>query len=259
MAGYMDKTDNINENNINNGAVLDSSGYQKPTSLFGALGVIQRYFVIESRAAEDLADEYFTIEQSFDFIKVGFKSGFIESFIFLTLFPFFENIYPSIKLYFFGEKINQYEYWGLIVLSYISIVTTTIFLMWLSKYYRGNLTKKALFSLFTGRSISFVIKGVIVYYALIYLAKLSYTSPDIVYEWVDFTKWLFDWFLSVPVTADDIYTYYYKLVIPALHQTATSILVTMIVMAMLPYLTIFLKGLINTKKKLDNQEAYEKY
>ena len=47
MAGYMDKTDNINENSINNGAVLDSSGYQKPTSLFGALGVIQRYFVIE--------------------------------------------------------------------------------------------------------------------------------------------------------------------------------------------------------------------
>ena len=66
MAGYMDKTDNINENSVNNGAVLDSSGYQKPTSLFGALGVIQRYFVIESRAAEDLADEYFTIEQSFD-------------------------------------------------------------------------------------------------------------------------------------------------------------------------------------------------
>jgi hypothetical protein len=88
---------------------------------------------------------------------------------------------------------------------------------------------------------------------------LSYTSPDVVYEWVDFTKWLFDWFLSVPVTADDIYVYYYKLVIPALHQTATSILVTMIVMAVLPYLTIFLKGLIHTKKRLDNQEAYENY
>ena len=47
--------------------------------------------------------------------------------------------------------------------------------------------------------------------------------------------------------------------VKSLHQTATSILVTMIIMAVLPYLTIFLKGLINTKKKLDNQEAYEKY
>jgi len=231
----------------------------KSLHLFSALGIIQRYYTIEARSSEELASEYFTIEQTIDFIKVGFRSGFIESFLFLTLFPFLENIYPSIKLYFFGEKISTFEYYGLIAFSYASIVFTTIFLMILSKYYKGNLTKKALFSLFTGRSISFLIKGAIVYYALIYLAKVSYSNPSVVYDWVDFTKWLFDWFLPMQVSVDDIYTYYYKLVIPALHQTASSIFWSMLIMALLPYFTIFLKGLLNHKKRLDNQEMYEKY
>jgi len=31
MSKYIDNPNNIDENNINNGAVLDGSGYQKPT------------------------------------------------------------------------------------------------------------------------------------------------------------------------------------------------------------------------------------
>jgi len=259
MAGYMDETKNINENNLNSATPIDGESYKKPTSLFSALSVIQRYYVIEKNSPEDLPKEYFTYEQVIDFVKVGFKSGFIESLLLVTLFPFLQTIYPSFKMYFFGEQLTQYEKILFEITSLLPIVVSTIFLMYLSKYYKGNVTKKAIFSLFSGRSVAFIIKGIITYYLLKYLYHISYIEPNSVYGLLDFLGFIINLVLPYQVNTEVIYDYYYLSIAPAIKQTSKEILLTMLFFALLPYITIFLKGLMLKKKKLEALEEYEKY
>jgi len=260
MAKGWENTENINENSVNNGGVVGSdNGYQKPTSLITALAEVQRTYVIEDKSTEDLPKEYFTIEQIFDFFKVGFRSGFIESFLFVTLFPFLQTIYPSVKLYFFNIKITQTEQLLLNSISYLPMLFMTVFLLFLSKYYVGALTRRALFALFSGRSMAFLIKGLIIYFLFNYLSKISYVNPNVIYSWVDFTKWLFDIFLPFNISNQDLYIYYYKFITPALTQTAENILYTMLFFAILPYLTIFFKGMLMKKKHINSIRAYEEY
>ena len=259
MAGYMDETKNINENNLNSATPIDGESYKKPTSLFSALSVIQRYYVIEKNSPEDLPKEYFTYEQVIDFVKVGFKSGFIESLLLVTLFPFLQTIYPSFKMYFFGEQLTQYEKILFEITSLLPIVVSTIFLMYLSKYYKGNVTKKAIFSLFSGRSVSFIIKGIIIYFLLKYLYYISYIEPNSVYGLLDFLGFIINIFLPYEVNTETIYNYYYLSIAPAIKQTSREILLTMLFFAILPYITIFFKGLLLKKKQLESLEEYEKY
>jgi hypothetical protein len=260
MSAYLDKTDNINENNLNAGTPIDDGEtYKKPTSLFGALSIIQRYFVIESRSPEDLPKEYFTFEQVWDFLKVGFKSGFIESFFLVTLLPLLQTIYPSFKLFFFNEKLSNIEFFLLQSISFLPIFITTLFLIYLSKYYKGSVTKKAIFSLFLGRSFAFLFKGIIIYYILNYLYKISYKTPNTIYSVLDFFKFIFNLFLPYKVNINVIYDYYYKFIAPAIKQTAIEIFATMFLFAILPFITIFLKGLILKKRQLSAMKQYENY
>jgi hypothetical protein len=259
MSAYLDKTDNINENNLNAGTPLEEEAYQKPTSLLSALSTIQRYYVIESRSPEDLPREYFTFQQVWDFFKVGFKSGFVESFVLVTLLPLLQIIYPSFKLFFFNKKLNFYENIILQSISFLPIFVTTLFLIYLSKYYKGSITKKAIYSLFIGRSFAFIIKGIIVYFLLSYLYEISYIKPNYVYSILDFFRFIFNIFLPYEVNINVIYEYYYKFIAPAINQTSMEILGTMFLLGLLPFLTIFLKGLKNKKKQLNAIEEYENY
>jgi len=259
VAGYMDETKNINENNINNSTPIDGESYKKPTSLFSALSIIQRYYVIEKNSVEDLPKEYFTYEQVWDFIKVGFKSGFIESLLLVTLLPFLQTIYPSFKLYFFNERLTIYEKIVLEGMSLFPIIASTVFLMYLSKYYKGSVTKKAIFSLFSGRSVAFLLKGIIAFLILKYLYYISYVSPNSIYNFLDFLRFLVNLFLPQEVDINVIYNYYYTYISPAIVQTSRDILITMTFFALLPFFTIFFKGLLLKRKKIKALEEYEKY
>jgi len=260
MAGYFDNPNNINENSLNSGTPIDENQhYAKPTGLLSALSIIQRYYVIEKNSPEDLPKEYFTFEQTFDFFKTGFKSGFIESFFLITLLPFLQVIYPSFKYFFFQERISQVEKIILSSLSFLPIFVTTLFLMYLSKYYKGAVTRKAIFSLFSGRSFAFILKGIIVYIIFRYLYYVSYENPNKVYSVLDFIKFIFNFFLPKEVNINVIYQYYYMYIAPALYQTAMEVFITMTFFALLPFITIFLKGLSQKKQKYSAMREYEKY
>ncbi|AII15588.1 hypothetical protein CIG1485E_a0063 (plasmid) [Campylobacter iguaniorum] len=242
----------------NNAGGGSGSAYKAPKNIINALSEIQRYYVLESRS-DDLPKEYFTLEQIFDFFKIGFKSGILEGLLFITLLPFLQTIYPGFKFYFLGDALNNQEEMLFTVSSYAPIVISTIFMVYLSKYYEGGLTKRAIFALINGRSSTFIIKGVGIYYLLHYIQELSLKDPNVVYSWIDFSQWIFSFFTTHELTAEMIYNYYYRFVIPALGDTANEIFFSMLIFAFFPYLTVFYKGYVNTREKYRMEEEYENY
>jgi len=134
----------------NNASGGDAGAYEKPKNILNVLSEIQRYYVIESRS-DDLPKEYFTLEQIWDFFKVGFKSGILEGLLFISLLPFLQTIYPSFKFFFLSEVVNVKEQMFFTISSYTPIVISTLFMVYLSKYYEGGLTRRAIFALY-GRS-----------------------------------------------------------------------------------------------------------
>ena len=244
--------------NSNNAGVAGGSVYEKPKNIINALSEIQRYYIIEKRS-DDLPEEYFTLEQIWDFFKVGFKSGILEGLIFITLLPFLQTIYPSFKFFFLGDTISKQEQMFFTISSYVSTVISTLFMVYLSKYYEGGLTKRAIFALINGRSVTFLIKGVGIYFLFNYIQKISLKDPNVVYSWVDFTQWIFNLFTKSEITTEAVYRYYYKFVIPALGDMANEILFSMIIFAFFPYLTVFYKGYIQKREKYKMQTKYDNY
>lgn len=225
--------------------------------ILNALSEIQRYHVIEERS-EEIPKEYFTIEQIWDYFKIGFKTGILETFLFYTLLPFLQIVYPSYKYYFLGAELTSNEKLLFDVFSYSSMVITTIFMLYISKYYRGKLTRRAIFALMNGRSLSFLLKGVAIYYLFQWITQKSIENPRAVYSWADWTLWLFQWF-KTGVNTQQIYIFYYQFVIPALNDAAITILISMGIFAAFPYFTIFYKGIMQRIKKDNIKVKYENY
>ncbi|KIM06053.1 MAG: hypothetical protein KN64_00680 [Sulfurovum sp. AS07-7] len=242
----------------NNTGGADGSVYEKPKNILNALSEIQRYYVLESRS-DDLPKEYFTLEQIWDFFKVGFKGGILEGLLFITLLPFLQTIYPSFKFFFLDETVNEQEQMFLAIGSYVPIVIITIFMVYLSKFYKGELTKKAIFALINGRSATFLIKGVGIYFLFKYIQKISFKDPNVVYSWIDFMRWILNFFTDSEVTTEAVYDYYYRFIIPALADTGNEILFSMLIFAFFPYLTIFYKGYIQKRNKYKIQTEYDNY
>lgn len=235
-----------------------SSSYEKPKNLVNALSEIQRYYVIESRS-DNIPKEYFTLEQLLDFFKVGFKSGILEGLFFITLLPFLQTIYPSFKFFFLGQNINEKEHLFFTFGSFVPIIITTLFMIYISKYYEGALTKRAIFSLLNGRSATFILKGVGIYYLLHHIQNISLKDPNIIYSWIDFTQWVVNIFAQSNITTEMVYKYYYKFVIPALGDTANEIFFSMLLFAFFPYLTVFYKGYQQIKEKHKIDAEYNNY
>lgn len=225
--------------------------------IFHALSEIQRYHVIEERS-DEIPKEYFTIEQIIDYLKIGFKSGMFESFIFAGLLCFLQVIYPSYKYYFLETNLTNSEQIFFHFISYVPILISTLFMIYISKYYKGLLTRRAIFALMNGRSISFLLKGFVVFWLFSWFKEISLNNPRVVYSWADWTLWLVQYF-KPNISTEQLYVFYYKYVIPALHDASYSLLYSMCIFAILPYLTIFYKGYREKISKRNNQEAYDEY
>ena len=227
-------------------------------NIFNALSEIQRFYVIEERS-DELPREYFTIEQILNYLKIGFKNGLYESLIFVTLVPILQIIYPSFKNYFFNDEITNFEKWVFIILSYTPMILSTLFMIYISKYYKGALTRRAIFSLMNGRSFAFVLKGIIFYYLMQFFVNYSLSHPLFVYGLADWTAWIINFFSSMNIFTQALYEFYYIYVIPALKKASLTIFWTMMGFALMPYLTIFYKGYRRRVKKQKIKEEFENY
>lgn len=247
-------------------ADLNSSGngpsYHAPKSIVDAVSEIQQYHVFEKQQEKDIDRNFFTLRQVFDFIKVGFKNGLLESFVFVTLLPFFQTIYPSFKYYFFREPFTEIEKILLISISYIPVILITIWLTSLFRLYEGAITKKAIFSLLLGRTIAFLIKGTIVFFLFSYLYELAYYDKEQTYVVIDTIKRSMDWilfFTEHTYSTIDLYTYYYIFIVPAIQTTAEEAMVSMTIFALIPFLSIVYKGFYLSYKIKKSEDDYEQY
>jgi len=225
--------------------------------IFNALSEIQRYHIIEERS-DEIPKEYFTLEQILDYLKIGFKSGMFESFVFSALLCFMQVIYPSYKYYFLDTPVTKNEQLFFDLVSYTPILISTLFMAYISKYYKGLLTRRAIFALMNGRSFSFLLKGVLIFWLFSWIKQISIENPRAVYSWADWTLWMVQFFKPT-ISTQQLYVFYYKYVIPALHDASYSLLYSMCIFAILPYLTIFYKGYKERVAKRKNQDVYDKY
>ncbi len=245
-------------NNLNNDGVAAESS---PNNIIDAVSDIQKYHVFEKEQDDDINKNFFTLRQVIEFIKIGFKSGFIESLVFVIILPFFQTIYPSYKHFFLHQQFTNLEKWVLYTISYSSLVIMTFWLTSLFRLYDGAITKKAILSLLSGRSIAFILKGVVVFYGFIYLYNVAIKSPESTYVFIDYTKFIFDFILPTDYTftTDDLYQYYYLYIIPALVKTAKETILTMLIFAVIPFISIVGKGVYVTFKRKQSEVQYEEY
>ncbi|HEH5010488.1 TPA: hypothetical protein SHD04_001409 [Campylobacter coli] len=227
-------------------------------NIFNVLSEIQRYYVIEERS-EEIPKEYFTIEQILEYFKIGFKSGLMESFIFVTLVPILQIIYPSFKFYFLDSNITDNEILFFKIISYTPIILTTLFVIYIGKYYQGYITRRAIFSLMNGRSVSFIVKGIIFYFLLQWFIDYSLSHPKFLYGLSDWTSWIIGVFSDLSISIEAIYKYYYAYVIPAMDKASISILSTMMFFAILPYFTIFFISYFKRARKQRVKEEFEQF
>jgi hypothetical protein len=215
------------------------ASYQKPKGIIDAVSEIQQYHALESTAEEAIPAEFFTFKQQLDFFNIGFKSAFIEGLIFLMIVPFAEALYPSFKEYFLGQSLTLNEIITIYAASYTPVIIMTVFLAAMSRYYSGILTKKAITALIWGRSMAFILKGIIAFVVWIAIGLVAAQSPETIYQICDWSTAAFEMFYKNPLTPEQVYYYFYDAGLPAINSTATHVLMTMFFLAILPFITLY--------------------
>jgi len=232
-----------------------------PKGLVSAISQIQRYYLFEKTSTKDIENSYFTLEQMFNYLKIGFFAGFWESLFFVVVMPFLLTIYPSFKEYFLHREYSPTEHYVTIFISYTSIVGITIWLSSLARFYEGTITKKAIFYLILGRAGAFVLKGLIVFFVLSFLYNYSYNYPNEIFLFIFEFKDFIDFFLPVDYTytPDDLYHYYFNYIIPAYKKVSFDTLFSMLILGLVPFIAISLKGFYHIYQLNKGDLEYAKY
>lgn len=245
--------------NLNNTA--SSAEYKKPSNIIDAVSKIQQYHVFEKEQTKDINKNFFTLRQFIDFFKIGFKNGFIESLIFVTMLPFFQTLYPSFKTYFLQIQYTYAEYIGLMLVSYVPIFLITVWLSALARLYDGAITKKAIFGLLLGRTSAFVIKAILVFTVFDWIYEAAIYDKDATYVVIDgFNKFFITLLhLDYSFSSDDLFTYYYMFIVPAIQKTAFEAAISMMIFASIPFFAVIIKGFYIMYKRKGGEIEYELY
>ncbi len=211
-------------------------GYSvQPKTLLSAISEIQQFYVIESKGQE-IPSEFLTIEGMIGFFKVGSSSGFSEGMFVFMLFPVFKFYLMPFVL-----KTNDLTL-KLIISSipFMSIIINGLICSYISRFYIGNLTRKAINSLFTGRSLVLMVKSFFIYVVYYFISHLS--TPDRIWSIAQhFGK-----------NAEVFYTHYMK-ILPYMMPTATKCAVYILIAAIVPYGSVYLLDVYRTAKFKRNQ------
>jgi hypothetical protein len=155
-----------------------SSPVSKPAGLIDAISEIQQYYIIE-KTGQDIPPEFLTIRGVMTFFTVGFKNGFIEGIILGIFLPIAWGVWED-KIPVFGSlEHDLFTKLFIFMLSFgISLSLMLLFGIILSRYYIGNLTRRAIDSLVWGRAISLTVKGLAIF-AVYYVLVLFWTPENV--------------------------------------------------------------------------------
>jgi hypothetical protein len=239
----------------------DSPQQSSAKNIIDAVSEIQHYHVFEMQQEGDINQNFFTLRQVFSFFKIGFKSGFVESLLFVLGVSVLQNLYPSFKVFFLKMPIYWYETLILFILSYVPIVVMTIWLSFLFRLYDGAITKKAIFSLLSGRSIAFLVKSILVYFLFKYLYDMALYDTDSTYVMISYINKGVTFLLMLDYAYKDIdlYVYYYNYVVPAIKDAAHYVSISMFIFATVPFFTVVGKGIYVKFKRDKGVIQYEQY
>jgi len=194
----------------------------RPKNLLDAISEIQQFYVIESQG-QDIPGQFLTIERSIDLFRIGVKSGFHEGVILILLTPFFKFYITPYIIHSDSTFVNTF----FALLPYIALIINTAMCMYVSSYYVGKITRKAINSLFVGRTLSLLLKAFIIYVFYFFLYNLS--TPQRVWDVAEHFK----------DNAEAIY-YGYMKIVPIMLPVATETALLMVVGAIVPYGTEYL-------------------
>jgi len=208
----------------------------RPKNLLNAISEVQQFFVIESKG-QNIPAEFLTLERTLDFFKIGLKSGFHEGFALVLLFPVFHfYLFP-----FVFKKLDLFTHFIFGSIPYLVLLVNTAMCCYISRYYVGNITRKAINSLLVGRAMSLLLKAFLVY--VVYLVLYRISTPENV------------WNLSLQfgARAQDVYTGFFE-VKPHLQPVANKTAVLMVAAAIVPYGSVYFLDLLNRYRVKKNKK-----
>lgn len=233
------ETGSVRGSDINNPII--TTGQQGrmmlPRNLLDAISDIQQYYVVESNC-KDIPVEFLTISRTIEFFKIGMKSGFVEGLTLVLLMPFF-------AFYLFPFVLESPDFGTKVIfgsMPYILVIINTALCCYIARYYVGKITRKAINSLLSGRTMSLLVKALLIYVFYLILHRVS--TPDRVWE---ITR-LFG------ALSERIY-YGYLEILPKMIPVATESAAAMAVAAVVPYGMVYFLDLWTRYKSKKNMRS----
>ena len=156
------------ENYMAGAPLLTGGGEWKPKNIIDAISEIQQFYVIESKG-QNIPSEFLTLEGTIGFYKIGIGSGFKEAVFVFFLFPLFEfYLIPFV----FHASVTSTKIF-LNAMPFTLLIVNTLLCFYVSRYYVGTLTRKAINSLFLGRASILFMKSLLLYALYFCAAKLA--------------------------------------------------------------------------------------
>ena len=190
---------------------------EQPQTLLDAISDIQQFYVIESQG-QDIPGDFLTIKRSMEFFKIGVKSGFVEGIALALLTPFFAFYLMPFVLK--APDLTTKILFG--SMPYILIAVNTVLCSYIGQFYVGKITRKSINSLLSGRTMSLLVKALLIYVFYLILHRVS--TPSRVWE---VTKHFGSW-------AERFY-YGYLEILPQMIPVATQCALIMAIAAVVPY------------------------
>jgi hypothetical protein len=218
---------------------LTGGGDWKPKNIINAISEVQQFYVIESKG-QNIPVEFLTLEGTIGFFKMGLRSGFGETVFIFFLFPVFE--FYLIPFVFHSTGL------GAVLIGavpFILLMANTGLCFYVSRFYIGTLTRRAINSLFFGRAFILCIKSFLMYVLYSCASNPRLASPERL------------WSLALRCfnnqeTAKNFYYGALK-ILPYVVPVTMVCSISMLLSAFLPYGSAYLLDCRRQRKKEKNQ------
>ena len=217
--------------------------------ILDAISQIQQFYVIES-SGQDIPDDFLTLRGRLNFFNVGFGAGFLEAIVFAILMAMILIVVSDVGLRQSIAKvfsvINSDTF--LWVINLLPVFVSGGLCSYLSRFYIGKITRKAIDSLLIGRVAAMTLKGLIVFFALIVLSR--HINPS--------SAWTLASWLTLKHHPDIAIKIYYVLIAmrPIMAQRAFEILSIFGLAIVMPFIFIWgVAFLRKIKAGMDQQKV----
>ena len=213
---------------VNSTVIMSGQGgYFRPLTLIDAISEIQQFYVIESKG-QSLPKEMLSLNATIDFFKIGVLSGLKEGLFLFFLFPVFDLFIVPILL----KRADLFTQWLLWLLPFLIVAVNTILCSYISRYYIGNVTRKAINVLLSGRSVAILSKAmiIVVFYRILSYMATPERIASITNRLGKYGDMIYDGFFSIH---------------PYLIKTSTQAALILVAAAVFPFTAVWIIDVIN--------------